>query len=291
MRVSNSATLSNRLRCNRVALLATVLTLVPPHADAQEVMSPGSRIVGGEPTTIAEHPWQVAVLLKSDGKTFLCSGSIVARRWVLTAAHCLEKIGKPTDVQVKAGVDDWQTQGHWVEVCNLIVHGHYNSTTNENDLALLQTGEDLDGKTIPLASPSQTPQSGENLEVAGWGVTEAGALSRELRKVTVPYVGNDTCNARKSYNGRILPTMLCAGRREGGADACQGDSGGPLVRYTDGAVLVGIVSRGQGCALKMKYGIYTRVTNYRKWINDAIVGPVSTPAIASTRLTKITDHT
>jgi secreted trypsin-like serine protease len=61
--------------------------------------------------------------------------------------------------------------------------------------------------------------------------------------------------------------MMCAGRREGGVDSCQGDSGGPLVWKTpDGPVLVGIVSFGDGCARKLKYGVYTRLANYRDWI-------------------------
>ena len=45
----------------------------------------------------------------------------------------------------------------------------------------------------------------------------------------------------------------------GGQDTCQGDSGGPLWVEEDGkAVLVGLVSRGRGCAKRNYPGIYTR---------------------------------
>ena len=103
------------------------------------------------------------------------------------------------------------------------------------------------------------------------GVTAEGASSpsRPLLKASVPYVDNTVCNDASAYNGRIKPGMICAGYREGGVDACQGDSGGPLVwRTSDGPVLVGVVSFGEGCGLK--YGTYTRVSAYRDWINRIV---------------------
>ena len=87
----------------------------------------------------------------------------------------------------------------------------------------------------------------------------------------MPYADTAVCNDPASYNGGVRPGMMCAGYREGGIDACQGDSGGPLVwRTPDGPVLVGVVSFGDGCARKLKYGIYTRVSAYREWIDRAI---------------------
>lgn len=81
---------------------------------------------------------------------------------------------------------------------------------------------------------------------------------------------NAVCNI--AYEGSIKPGMLCAGYREGGIDACQGDSGGPLVwRTSDGPVLVGVVSFGTGCARKLKYGVYTRVSAYRDWIDRQLL--------------------
>ena len=64
----------------------------------------------------------------------------------------------------------------------------------------------------------------------------------------------------------------------GGVDACFGDSGGPLWKWFHSgnskdlprAFLIGVVSRGSGCAKRNEAGIYTRIKMYSKWI-DRIV--------------------
>jgi len=59
----------------------------------------------------------------------------------------------------------------------------------------------------------------------------------------------------------------------GGSDACQGDSGGPIWGITRGsAYILGVTSRGIGCARKDTYGIYSRVSYYRDWILEVAKG-------------------
>ena len=62
--------------------------------------------------------------------------------------------------------------------------------------------------------------------------------------------------------------MFCAGYDAQPEDACQGDSGGPHVtRFRDTYFVTGIVSWGEGCARKGKFGVYTKVSNFLKWID------------------------
>lgn len=248
--------------------------LTPSAATAQEeIKSFGRRIVGGEATTIDKHPWQVALNIRQPEGVFLCGGSIVAFKWVVTAAHCFKPATPPGNATVKAGATFYRTEGVWTEVKTIVVHESYNGTTHDNDIAMLKLKSAPNGKIIPMADAASTLPVGEPLVVAGWGRTsEGGNLPGGLLQATVPYVAPAACNAPEAYNGAIHAGMLCAGQRDGGVDSCQGDSGGPLVRNTaDGPVLVGVVSFGEGCARKLRYGIYTRVSAYRDWIAKAVV--------------------
>jgi trypsin len=245
----------------------------PVPISAQEEIKPaGRRIVGGEKTDIKQHPWQVALDVKIDGKSYLCGGSIIADGWLLTAAHCFKPSTSPGEVRVKSGATNYITQGAWATIERIVIHQDYNPQTHEHDIALAKLRFPPPGKVIPLPTDGQMIPSGQPLEVTGWGATsEGGDASRVLLKATVPYAENATCNALSAYNGLIKAGMMCAGYRDGGIDSCHGDSGGPLVwRTADGPVLVGVVSWGEGCARKFRYGVYTRVASYVRWIGKTV---------------------
>jgi trypsin len=232
--------------------------------EEKEIRLGDRKIVGGEATDIQNHPWQVAIITKVG----LCGGSVIGERWVLSAAHCFGASDRPDMVKFKAGVTSLD-EGIWSTVQSVVIHENYNSRPYENDVALVKLKAKSAASVIPLTDVSAVIPSGQPLEVTGWGATaERGHYPKQLLKGIVPYVDNETCNEPSSYNGRVFPTMICAGHREGGVDSCQGDSGGPLVwRTSEGPVLVGVVSVGGGCARRLKYGVYTRVSAYREWIN------------------------
>lgn len=69
----------------------------------------------------------------------------------------------------------------------------------------------------------------------------------------------------------ITDNMFCAGYLDVSMDACSGDSGGPfVVNYRGTWFLTGIISWGERCAARGKYGVYTRLGNFLNWIGDTM---------------------
>ena len=232
------------------------------------------RIVGGEPTAIKKHPWQVALNVDGDDG-WICGGVYIGDNWVLTAAHCFDS-NDPKRVRAKAGATNILTSGKWEPVKRVVPHEKYDRKTKENDLALVKLASQQPATALALAKPDLVLEHCQVLEITGWGRTQfrKGGVSDVLRRADVPYIDTAVCNRPQSHNGKIRPGMICAGSDK---DSCQGDSGGPLVlrnaqekeKVVGDEVLVGIISWGENCGQPQKYGVYTRVSAYRDWIEKA----------------------
>jgi len=243
-------------------------------------------IVGGAPADPGEWPWQVALVDGVSSDLYngqFCGGSLVARDWVITAAHCVDGLAV-SEVDVVAGIYDLQTPAPGYQrrnVKKIVIHPNWNPVNNNYDIALLRLSSNValggSGATktqlIDLVAPSIGDLNGVDSWVTGWGNTESVPLwPTQLYEVEVPIIANSTCNDASHYNGGITNNMLCAGFDAGGKDSCQGDSGGPLVVMdVDGQYrLAGIVSWGDGCADPMLPGVYTRVSLFTTWAKSII---------------------
>lgn len=245
-----------------------------------------ARIVGGEPALISDFPWQVALVRGANAepqRSQFCGGTLIAPDTVITAAHCIDNAivrSDPGLVNIVAGASAYETGGERRTVRTIIVHPQWNRTSYDYDVAILKLASPVT-KGRPIKLSSQSPAPGSRAWVSGWGATvEGGYGSPDLMAVSVPVVSKAICNQKESYGGTMTDRMLCAGEREGGKDSCQGDSGGPLVSGTYMQErLVGIVSWGEGCARRLKYGIYTDTAAISDWSASVIGGstPITDP--------------
>ncbi|XP_051167908.1 trypsin beta-like [Leptopilina boulardi] len=219
------------------------------------------RIVGGTNALIKDFPHQVSIQLNG---SHICGGSIISKKWILTAAHCINNI-QIKSIQIRSGSTFTTHGGTLHQISQIISHEFYNKWKITNDIALIRVKSNFKWcsrrRKIQLAR--KEIKSGIMASIIGWGVKkEGGSISLDLQKVKIPIVSFFECRIYLRY---IERGHICAGYKSGCHDACQGDSGGPLVVKNS---LVGIVSSGEGCARPNKPGVYTEVAYYRDWIKN-----------------------
>ncbi len=265
------------------ALLAPLCTyadagdLERTHTSLPKLGQAAPKIVGGGAANQGENRWITSLQFQGQHG---CGASLIATRWVLTAAHCVEG-ENASGVSVWIGGHDLRRpqQGITAQVSQIIVHEGYDGNTLENDIALLELDQDIDASIprVKLANATvmtNAASDGHLVTASGWGALSEGGPSPDLlHEVRIPVVANQICNRPAAYNGEVADSMLCAGLSTGGKDSCQGDSGGPLwVRFEDQDYQVGVVSWGDGCARPNKYGVYTRVQSFTTWVSDQMAG-------------------
>ncbi|XP_041109909.1 coagulation factor IXb [Polyodon spathula] len=273
--------LSNDTEYNTTVIKTPINTSTPtptPYPIIRPQQNDNIRIVGGSACQPGEIPWQV-VMINTDTKEWYCGGSILNERWIITAAHCF--ITRVETTIVAGEHDMYKNEGteSYHSIAEILPHPLYDSKKSlyNHDLALVRLKEPItfSEHALPVClGPQDFIQKVMSEEdsgvVSGWGrLVQGGRPASVLQKVSVPYVERRSC--KESSNKDVSKFMFCAGFYEGGQDSCQGDSGGPhTTKYKGISFLTGIVSWGEGCASKGKYGIYTMVARYYKWITDEI---------------------
>ncbi|KAM4700139.1 chymotrypsin-like elastase family member 1 [Discoglossus pictus] len=239
-----------------------------------------SRVVGGTNAAKNAWPWQVSLQYLSGSSWYhTCGGSLIRANWVLTAAHCVDRV---VSFRVSLGdhnlsLNDGTEQV--IAVSKVVKHASWNTNNVAAgyDIAVLRLASNaVLNSAVKVASlPADGSVLAHNYAcvVTGWGrTTTGGSLPSILQQAPLPVVAHSTCSSGSYWGSTVKSTMVCAGG-DGVRSSCNGDSGGPLNCAVGGVYQVhGITSFGSasGCNTYLKPSVFTRVSAYISWINNAI---------------------
>eukprot|EP00092_Neocalanus_flemingeri_P046968 GFUD01053047.1.p1 GENE.GFUD01053047.1~~GFUD01053047.1.p1 ORF type:complete len:457 (-),score=101.46 GFUD01053047.1:210-1580(-) len=212
------------------------------------ISNPKVRIVGGQDAPIGAYPWLVNLGYKQEGKPqtlFKCGGTLIGRRYVLTAAHCVTELPRNFKLKViRVGehdldqdidcIDDGTVCApapQDIEVEDVIFHQSYGKPKAfQNDIAVVKLARNVtEGEFV---APICLPFSDDNenylgarigadaaiTDVAGWGATTITGRkpANILQFLGVNVTDSEECKEiYKERGGVLTEKQICAGGTKG----------------------------------------------------------------------------
>lgn len=209
----------------------------PPEQEALDRV--GAPIIGGQATS--GFPSVGSLLVGTTSGGALCTATLIGKKTVLTAAHCLKTLTTPHNFylgRVKYAATKVTTHPDWDPT----------DKSYPNDIGVVQLA------TAPGVKPSllstKAPKVGMKLTLVGYGETQDGKGDYGTKRV-----GTNT----------IAQVYQKAFSFKGTGSTCKGDSGGPAFATVDGRTeLVGVTSSGYSPCGNTAFD--TRVDYFASWV-------------------------
>ncbi|XP_013136128.1 PREDICTED: serine protease 27-like [Papilio polytes] len=263
-------------------LLATSLAVPTPQHEFSDFFihaDPNARIVGGSQAPVGSVPYMVAMSNGLLVRSFLCGGSLISARHVLTAAHCIEAVfsrgALSSSLRVTVGTNRWNSGGQSYSLSRNVTHPNYVSRTIKNDIGILVTSSNVAFTNLvqPVVLSYDHIGAGVRSKAAGWGrIRQNGSLSAALLQLIVTTIDGQQCIREVAQRAvqlnirapAVEPHIELCTFHSANHGMCNGDSGSALVNENNGRQ-IGIVSWGLPCARDAP-DMFVRVSAFRDWI-------------------------
>jgi len=232
------------------------------------------------------YPSVLKLRMQVGNDMFLCSGTVIEARTILTAAHCVDNVAGASDVYVT------RNDNSTLRATSMVLHPDYSADAphvrfihgdayrvSGPDLAILRFNSDLNAPVTPLATAD--PRAGRTLRIVGFGANEE-MVTGVRRTGIVEYVGvTETYGEDRSTVHHEDGSYVV----DPGPDnqvVCGGDSGGAIL---NSGQLLGVTSGATSAAgddnacIRIRNNNFISVPSYLPWIQANVDLDVAEPEI------------